>query len=207
MREAEKLGMMNNEFASVDLELKGKVSAKVSTEDLQMFKVFHQYLSSAGNKKYVKPMDAISEIDALQIQGRLQRIVGKDGNFETLRRYMRESVDLSTNRLEEDLTHTAYEIGSLFNLPGLRSPGNEFIGPLPKYFRINQALKNAAKDGKLRFLKDENGETLTGKYAIDALTKIAQRGENIFELTRSSILRAGKSPDKENLYKSLISPN
>ena len=198
VKEAEKLGMADNEFASVDLELKGKVSAKVSTEDLQMFKVFHKYLSSAGNKKYVKPLDAISEIDALQIQGRLQKLVGKDGNFETLRRYMRDNVKMSEQRLEQDVAMTAYEIGTLFNLPGLRSPSSEFIGPLPRYFRVNQALKNAAKDGKLKFLKDEKGESLSGTEAVEALMTIAKKGENLFELTRSSILRAGKSPDKEN---------
>ena len=199
VEEADKLGITTNQYEAREVDLRsGVISAKTTSEDITLFRTFHEYLSSAGNKKYAKPLSSLTEYQAMQMEGKLKQLLGKGASEKTLREYLKTSVDLTIKRLDSDISVTAHDIARLLQIKGLQSIGHETMGSLPKHLKMDPTLENMASDGKLRFLRDSEGEILKGKEAVSELSELLMKAENVFEMTRSDLMRASDATGKDN---------
>ena len=196
---AEGLGMSTDNFESIGAQEMRQTSASVSKYDLRMFQKFMNYMQSAGNRKYVKPLSSITEVGAIQVENKLRALVGKGKNVDDLMRYFDRSIDRSNERLDQEISHATFEIGEKLGLD-IDSPIHGTMGKLPKYVMVDSGLENLARDGKVRFLRDEEGKILDGSAATNELHNIALDIQNVFELTRSTLLKAGShgQGSKEN---------
>ena len=186
---AEGLEMSTDNFESITAVQKRQISADASQYDLRMFNQFRKYLQSAGTRKHVKPNSSITELEAIQVENKLRQLVGKKGNVDDLRRYFDASINKSVERLEQEISHASFETSQKLDIDVL-SPVHGNLGALPKYIAVDGGLENLARDGKVRFLRGKDGKILTGSSATNELHNIALDIQNVFELTRSTLLKA-----------------
>jgi len=160
---------------------KGK-SAALSEKDLDLFKEYYSYYIGASGKRYIVPMDAISEKEALQIQDRIKDTVlegKKITDAETFRDIMTRASNAISDNVIQNMTETTRQFLADLGIPA-NEKGTADLGLIPQRVYLSPVLKEKARNGELAGLKDKY-ETAD---IVERMNKLMQSNFELMSATR-----------------------
>ena len=192
--EAEKMGIMSDNYDFIITDKLGSkdqsvLGADASGDDLSLFHSIHRVLESTGG--FVKSKDNISVADAKKLETLVKKLQFepgyglKDNQILTSRDFDNVMARVSEQSAEMLETTLLDNIADISESLGIQIKTNKtVIGKLPSVLNASNEVKNLAKEGKLEFLRNEEGEVLNGTAAVEALDTTLRKVESLFELMK-----------------------
>lgn len=191
---AENLGISTDRWEDMDAAELGEVSVALSKKDLTLFREFKRFLQGAGSRKYVKLDDSIPEADAVEIQNEIKTLFGEKATLADVRNHFTEVTGLATDKLHNEIVHTAIEIARANNIL-VNDPSSKEIGILPEFVTIDTGLFEKGSQGNISFITGRDGKVLEGIEAQNVLTNVSSKVEQVFNMLQAT-RRAGKGRSK-----------
>jgi hypothetical protein len=167
---AEEMGFTSNtqEMTTTPLA-QGEIS--IATKGNPKFEVLYNKLK--GEQKYLKSLDDISTKEAERFVAEFDKATGLK-TLEEYNRYFDEQAYEGTKELERRFPEVLEEIRNIdteneLAIEAIEKSENERTWVGPETISVSNEIKEAARAGKLEFLKNTNGEVLKGEEAVEQL--------------------------------------